>query len=182
MLARLASLLLAPVDLSVWLPALFDAAIKGTLLLAAAALLASAMRRSSAALRHFVWSVAVAGVVLLPVLSRVLPAWDAPVIPAIALASRSVGAAVGGAVDRSAALSPASPVAPAQDAGDDAATSRSESRAAVTTPGNPSFSSSASVSIDAASSAAASPTNVSPIADPPAAPAESAPVDWARAV
>ena len=51
-------------------------AIKATLLLAAAALVhAGIRRRASAALRHLLWTVTVAGMLLLPILSVALPEW-----------------------------------------------------------------------------------------------------------
>ena len=56
-------------------PLLLDAAVKGALLLAIAALGTLSMRRSSAALRHAVWVAAIAGLVFLPVLSVALPGW-----------------------------------------------------------------------------------------------------------
>jgi len=58
---------------------LLDAALKGTVLLAAAGLLSLVLRRRSAALRHLVWLVALTGVVLMPVLTLVLPGLNVPV-------------------------------------------------------------------------------------------------------
>jgi len=52
--------------------------LKGTLILAAAAVLSGLLRRRPAALRHLVWTVALAGVLLLPVLSLSLPGWHLP--------------------------------------------------------------------------------------------------------
>src|ERR1700679_563284 len=60
---------------------LADAAIKSALLLLAAALLALLLRKASAAARHLTWSGAVAGTLLLPLLSFLLPAWRAPWLP-----------------------------------------------------------------------------------------------------
>src|SRR5262249_19407519 len=57
---------------------LLDASIKGPVLLAAAGLLTLAMRRSSAAARHLVWSLAIAGCLGLPVLAAALPDWQGP--------------------------------------------------------------------------------------------------------
>src|SRR5262249_60866388 len=54
---------------------LVQAAFKGTLLLTVAALLVLALRRGSAAHRHLVWACALAGLVALPVLLALLPAW-----------------------------------------------------------------------------------------------------------
>src|ERR1700722_7333999 len=60
---------------------LADAALKSLVLLAAAALLAALLRKSSAAARHLIWSAAIAGTLLLPLLSFLLPAWRAPWLP-----------------------------------------------------------------------------------------------------
>jgi len=57
---------------------LLDAAVKATVLLAAAGLLSLLLRRQSAAMRHLVWLVALAGIVLMPVLTLVLPGLGVP--------------------------------------------------------------------------------------------------------
>ena len=57
------------------MPFVFDSALKGALLLLLAALCALALRRSSAATRHLVWLIAVAALLLVPVLSAWLPQW-----------------------------------------------------------------------------------------------------------
>jgi len=49
--------------------------LKGSILMIAAAALVALMFRTSAATRHFVWTLVVAGLLLLPVLSTALPAW-----------------------------------------------------------------------------------------------------------
>ena len=54
---------------------LLDAAIKGTVLLAVALCVVPAMRRASAAARHLVLTVAMLGLLALPALSTLLPAW-----------------------------------------------------------------------------------------------------------
>ncbi|HEX5102590.1 MAG TPA: hypothetical protein VFV87_02185, partial [Pirellulaceae bacterium] len=61
---------------------LVDAGLKGLVLLAAIALVALAMRRASAARRHLVWTLAVIGLLVLPVLSAALPAWRVTMLPA----------------------------------------------------------------------------------------------------
>lgn len=66
---------------SAWFPALLDILLKSTVLLALAALAALACRRASAAQRHLVWMLAVIGVLLLPVLATVLPAWHVLRLP-----------------------------------------------------------------------------------------------------
>ncbi|HEV3004336.1 MAG TPA: S41 family peptidase [Pirellulales bacterium] len=56
--------------------ALADSALKGLVLLAAAAALALACRRGSAAMRHIVWSTATTGLLLLPLAAAFLPHWN----------------------------------------------------------------------------------------------------------
>ncbi len=63
---------------------LWDVSLKATVLLIVAGLAAAALSRSSAAIRHHVWSLTMIGLVLLPALSRWLPAWNLPVLPAAA--------------------------------------------------------------------------------------------------
>ena len=76
-----AALALTAADSVRALALLADAAIKGLVVLGAAAAITAALRRSSAALRHLVWTLAVAALVLMPVLSAALPAWRVPVLP-----------------------------------------------------------------------------------------------------
>jgi beta-lactamase regulating signal transducer with metallopeptidase domain len=57
---------------------LLDAAEKATVLLVAAGLLSLVLRRQSAAMRHLVWLVALAGIVLMPVLTLMLPGLNVP--------------------------------------------------------------------------------------------------------
>ncbi|WP_165864348.1 M56 family metallopeptidase [Capsulimonas corticalis] len=52
---------------------------KSTLLLAAAMAVHRALRRASASTRHVVWAAAVAGVLVLPILSLTLPSWNVAV-------------------------------------------------------------------------------------------------------
>ena len=56
-------------------PAFADAAIKGLIVLFAAWIATLTMRHTSAAMRHLVWVLAVCGVLFLPMLSGLLPAW-----------------------------------------------------------------------------------------------------------
>ena len=60
---------------------LLDSAAKGTALLLLAALAALLCRRSSAALRHSIWCLAMGGLLVLPVASWALPAWQIPILP-----------------------------------------------------------------------------------------------------
>jgi beta-lactamase regulating signal transducer with metallopeptidase domain len=57
-----------------------DAAVKATVLLAAAALTTFALGRASAASRHLIWTVALFAALALPVLSLALPRWQLPVV------------------------------------------------------------------------------------------------------
>jgi len=61
---------------------LIAASIKGIPVLITAAALCFALRRASAAARHFVWTVAMCGLLALPLLSVALPAWQIRVLPA----------------------------------------------------------------------------------------------------
>jgi beta-lactamase regulating signal transducer with metallopeptidase domain len=60
---------------------LLDAALKATVVLLGALAATRLMRRRTAAARHLVWVVALAGVLALPALAAVLPAWKAVPIP-----------------------------------------------------------------------------------------------------
>lgn len=61
---------------------LLDSALKGTLLIAAAAIAAYLLRNRSAAARHAAWTAAVAGHLALPAFALFAPAWRLPVLPA----------------------------------------------------------------------------------------------------
>ncbi len=68
---------------------LIDMTVRGSLLLVVAGLLTLCLRHASAALRHLVWNIAVAGTLALPALFFFLPSWRIGVLlptpPAIAL-------------------------------------------------------------------------------------------------
>ena len=57
------------------MPVLLDGAVKRRAVLAIAWLIVSRLRGSSAALRHMVWFASLASLLVLPLLSRALPAW-----------------------------------------------------------------------------------------------------------
>ena len=57
------------------LPVLLDAAIKGLVILSLTALAVLAMRRASAAARHWVWFLGTVSLLILPILSAALPGW-----------------------------------------------------------------------------------------------------------
>ena len=58
---------------------LLEMALRATVILGAAGLASLALRRASASLRHLVWVSALAGVLALPLASRLLPLWTVPV-------------------------------------------------------------------------------------------------------
>src|SRR5262245_30759855 len=56
-------------------PVIVDVTLKSVLLVITAGVVAGMARRASAAMRHQVWFIAVAGVLVLPVLSLNMPGW-----------------------------------------------------------------------------------------------------------
>ena len=60
-----------------------DVFIKATLLVVAAWLATSMLRRASAAVRHRVWGLAFASLLLLPVLPAFMPGWRLPIVPGL---------------------------------------------------------------------------------------------------
>src|SRR5262245_35024136 len=60
--------------------------LKSTVLLSAAAVLAFVSRNSAAARRHFLWTLALGGVLLLPIVQWLGPIW--PVLPSVSAAAR----------------------------------------------------------------------------------------------
>jgi TonB family protein len=59
---------------------LFQAAVKGTVILLLAWVLNRLLRRSSAAVRHLVWTLGLSAMLLLPIFSLLAPAWNVPAI------------------------------------------------------------------------------------------------------
>ncbi len=84
---------------------LVEVAGKSTVLLVLAAAANAVLRRSSAGLRHLIWTAAMASLLMLPVLSRLLPAWPAPVGIVAVQTEANVSAEVT-AEDRRTSLSP----------------------------------------------------------------------------
>lgn len=63
------------------LPVILDASIKGCVLLLAAGAAALCMRRAAASLRHLVWTLVMAGLLVLPLAPSVMPRWYIQAIP-----------------------------------------------------------------------------------------------------
>src|ERR1041384_2727933 len=63
---------------------LLEGTLKGSLILALAALLTGSMRGRSAAARHLVWSIALLAMAALPLATRLTPAWNVTVPAAVA--------------------------------------------------------------------------------------------------
>ena len=59
---------------------IIDAVVKSTMVLLAAGAVTLLLRRSSAAVRHLVWTVALVSALVLPAMSLMLPRWSAPVV------------------------------------------------------------------------------------------------------
>ena len=58
-----------------------DAVVKATILLCLTTAVVGFLRRSSAAVRHRLWSLALCGLIVVPFLSWVLPGWRLPILP-----------------------------------------------------------------------------------------------------
>jgi beta-lactamase regulating signal transducer with metallopeptidase domain len=108
---------------------LIAASIKGILVLITAAALCFALRHASAAARHFVWMLALGGLLALPVLSFSLPVWQIALLPSAPVESGSTAAGslefVGNASKM--AISPAAPEP--MSAGNDRTATSVESKA-----------------------------------------------------
>lgn len=92
-------------------------ALRATVLLLAAFLASRLLKESSAATRHLIWTAAVAGVVLLPLLSVVVPTWDVPVVTITAKADAPLSTVAEATQDRATVAAPqqravSSPVSP----------------------------------------------------------------------
>jgi beta-lactamase regulating signal transducer with metallopeptidase domain len=71
---------------------LIDATFKVTVLLALAGLLVLCLQRAGAAIRHLVWSLALAGALAMPILSGLLPDWQLVSLPRVATVFPAIGA------------------------------------------------------------------------------------------
>jgi beta-lactamase regulating signal transducer with metallopeptidase domain len=69
-------------DGSAWLPVLFEYLIKSTLALTLALILLQLFRKRSASLRHFILSLSLAGLLLLPLLPYLGGGWETSLLPA----------------------------------------------------------------------------------------------------
>lgn len=61
---------------------LLELTIKAILILSVAGFLSVWLRNASAALRHTIWSMALGGLLALPLLTFVVPAWRVAILPA----------------------------------------------------------------------------------------------------
>ena len=101
--------------------AVLDAIGKATIILAVTALATFAMRRTSAALRHLVWTLALCSALALPVLSMALPKWQLPLVtiaagePLVVESPAEDAPASAPVVSRRSGTSPAPPSAPPAD-------------------------------------------------------------------
>ena len=72
---------------ALWMPTVIEAAVRSTALLGLAAVLAFVLRHRSAALRHLVWTLALAGGLVLPLAGALMPAVPVPAAVAAALSA-----------------------------------------------------------------------------------------------
>lgn len=80
---------------------LFDTAVKGSVLVAIAAIAAWMLRDRSAAARHAAWTAAVIGHLALPVLTLIAPEWRIPLLPAPGWLSAGAAAQLSSIADAS---------------------------------------------------------------------------------
>ncbi len=79
----MAGSLLSGKDMTGWMGILLQASVRAVLLLVFTAVLCLVLRRASAAVRHFIWSLAVGSVLCLPLLLLVLPSWQVRGMPRV---------------------------------------------------------------------------------------------------
>ena len=110
-----------------WLELLAAAAVKGMLILIIAVALNIALRRASAAARHLVWSLALASLLALPVLSFGLPSWPVPLLPGLFVKDRAEALTN----QREIAAPAAVAIAPSPQARDERATVKQQAQSAA---------------------------------------------------
>ena len=71
-------------------PFLLDVLIKSVVVLVGAFAASVLLRRASASIRHHVWSMALASILILPLLTAALPAWQLPLVPRVSLVDQLV--------------------------------------------------------------------------------------------
>ena len=64
-----------------WLKFLVDTTLKSFVIFAVVGLFGFCLRRKSAAVRGFVWSMAIVGCLIVPLFSFILPKWEVNVLP-----------------------------------------------------------------------------------------------------
>src|SRR5262245_5578310 len=62
---------------------LVDLALKSLIIMLAALALSRILGRAPASVRHLTWTLAICGLLALPVLITILPGWRAPILPAL---------------------------------------------------------------------------------------------------
>ncbi len=82
-----------------WLPSVAGAAVKGSILLAAALMLVRLLPRTSAAMRHLMLASALLGMLLMPLLSVLLPTWSLTWAPLMQLKPLTTAAGFEGGLD-----------------------------------------------------------------------------------
>lgn len=99
-------------DAAGWAPGAMALFLKGLLILGATGMVAFALRRSAAAIRYMVWCTGLLSLMLLPVLSSALPAWELEVLSGASLNSAPTPALPETAPGFPPKLSPADAVSP----------------------------------------------------------------------
>src|SRR5262249_3988797 len=64
-----------------WLQLLLEVSLKGIIVLTVTSAIIVLVRRASAATRHLIWTLGIAGLLSLPLLQMILPGWRVPVLP-----------------------------------------------------------------------------------------------------
>ncbi|HEX5871973.1 MAG TPA: M56 family metallopeptidase, partial [Longimicrobium sp.] len=82
----MSGMMMISIDTAAAVGAVADLALKGTVVLAAAAMAALMLRRAAASARHMAWTIGFGGLLALPVLGLALPSWRLPILPAESVA------------------------------------------------------------------------------------------------